>query len=290
MSLSAMVVGAGAVSPWGTGLPQAAPIPPSATSIRRGAEGEWKDEFRRFWPEAPARAGRMDRACRMCLLAARECLLSSGLVSSQWEEAGIVVGSRFSCLSSNDAFDRDLTAKGASLASPLLFSYTVAGAAAGEVSIAFSLRGPTLTVCAGDASGLAAMREGIRLIRRRRASRVLVGAFESLSLEAMEELGGRDGEGRLPFDGALFLLLEGEEEALSRGASRAMGVEVSPLSFDPHAEDGMTGPPGTEPSRWSGSVSPLLSLARSWYAGLPCREAVQHGPYRQEVALFAGGW
>ncbi len=175
---------------------------------------------RRQWPGAPARLGRMDRASRMTLLAGHEALLHAGLGSRDLSGAAVAMGTRFGCLLVNEAYHRGLLTKGYRLASPLLFGYTVPSAPAGELSIAAGLKGPNLTVMAGDASGGIAVARAAAWLRAGRAEVALAGGCDVqgdwLAQETVDR--GLIAGDPAPAEAAAVLVLERADHAAARGA------------------------------------------------------------------------
>ena len=70
------------------------------------------------------------------------------------QEIPLFFGTGLGEFSSTFQFLRSLTLRGAAGASPLAFQNSVHNAAAGHLSIAFGLRGPSETLCAGDLTTL----------------------------------------------------------------------------------------------------------------------------------------
>jgi hypothetical protein len=70
---------------------------------------------------------------------------------------GLYAASAYSCFETNAAFHRGFLEKGARLASPLLFPYTLPGAAASEAAQRFGLTGEYLVFPGGPATALASV-------------------------------------------------------------------------------------------------------------------------------------
>lgn len=290
-----VVTGAGACGAFGAGLdrllhadPRPVRLPVAGGTLPVGL---WDGEFRSVWPDAPDRFGRMDRACRMALLAAREAVVGAGLGTGDLASAGVVVGSRFGCLATNGAWHADLWERGARLAAPLLFGYTVASAPAGEISVAYGARGPNLTISAGDASSAAALREAARLIASGRAPRVLAGGYEAISPSVAQELHDRGWRGRrggaFPAEAAAFVVLEREDLALARGVPSApvLGIE---LSFDPDGgEPARPTSPGAHAGGWTFGASTVLEWARAFREGKAVDARIAGGPHGVRATLGA---
>lgn len=90
------------------------------------------------------------------------------------EHLGLVWGTRIGEIVPTARFLERLIQEGPERASPLSFQNSVYNAPAGHLSIALGLRGPSETVSAGGATGLAALLRGADLIRLGMASTVLV--------------------------------------------------------------------------------------------------------------------
>jgi len=223
------ITGVGAVGAFGVGLEALAaclggghPLQTQRYEVRGGAltVGQVSFKLRDHWPGVSRKLGRMDRGSRMFLLAGREALQGAGLAGADLSGTGVALGSRFGCLLVNEAYHRGLLTKGVRLASPLLFGYTVPSAPAGELSIAFGLTGPNLTVVSGDASGGGALARAAAWIRAGRARRVVAGGCDPQGPWLAQELwdrGIRDGRGPLPAEGAAALVLEPADEVRRRG-------------------------------------------------------------------------
>jgi 3-oxoacyl-[acyl-carrier-protein] synthase II len=139
-------------------------------------------------------------------------------------------------------------------ASPAIFTESVASAAASQVAISLRARGPSLTVTQRESGPLAAVGEGVRLLRSGRAHRVLVGAVEEMTpllhaiLDRFRALArDTDGSGEVarPFDrrrngflageGSTFLVLERGADAEARGRRPWCRIAAAFSAFDPSA-------------------------------------------------------
>ncbi len=178
------------------------------------------------WAGKEARLARMDRLCALTLVACDGALLDGALAPTapEWdgERTAIVFGSAFGCHATNEDYYRGLVRDGQLGASPRLFAYTLPSSPVGEVSIHYGVRGPATAWCNGLTSGLDAFAEGVALIERGRADRVLVCAAEVATPLLTRILAG-DGPS-LYADAALVdasaaLLLERAGDAARRGAT-----------------------------------------------------------------------
>ena len=203
--------------------------------------------------EARRRVGRLDRLCRLFLSATSLAVESAGLKISAAEadRYGLSFGTGFGCLLSDAEYNQKVTEHGPAAASPQLFAYTVSSAAAGEVSIAFGIKGPNLTVHMGFAAGLGAIGYGFDLIRMGKADAVLAGGADALGPALVRGLadmgllkplavGGlhpvpfRDVvPGVYPSEGAVVVVLERRDHARRRGARCWARLEGYAAGFEP---------------------------------------------------------
>lgn len=107
-------------------------------------------------------------------------------------DTGLYVASLHSCLETNTAFDRGLIEKGPRLASPLLFPYTLPGAASSEVAMSLGLLGPYLVFPGDAAAALAALLAALDAIEADEADRILVAAADVLGPETVQWLTDHD--------------------------------------------------------------------------------------------------
>jgi 3-oxoacyl-(acyl-carrier-protein) synthase len=155
----------------------------------------------------PPRLARMDRLCVLALAAADGALASAGLDPDALppERLAVVVGTRFGCHATNEAYYRGLRAEGAA-ASPRLFAYTLPSSPLGEVSIHLAARGPGETVASGRHAGLEALG---------RAARIVDVGSADVAIAIAVEVGG----GTLPAlgikceEGAVAFVVERERRA-----------------------------------------------------------------------------
>jgi hypothetical protein len=172
------------------------------------------------WSGRPARLPRMDRLCALALVAADGAVINAGLPPQALEgpRTAVVFGTAFGCHATNEAYYRDLLSGGSRAASPRLFAYTLPSSPVGEICIHFQITGPASTRAGGLTSGLEALIEGQRLLRRPPSGstndsidRVLVVAADVATPWLMKILGRTDLE-----DSAVALLLERREAAGDR--------------------------------------------------------------------------
>lgn len=193
----------------------------------------------------------VDRTSRLLLVAAQQALDASGWTPGMRadKDAGLVLGTTFCSVRTIAEFDRRGLQLGPSYASPLDFANSVINAAAGQAAIWHGLRGVNSTICAGEASGLAAIGCAVDLIRSGRSGALLAGGVEELCFESFVgylragRLCGANGTAfPVPFDarrngfalaeGAALLMLEDAEAAAARGASVLAEVLGHGSAFD----------------------------------------------------------
>lgn len=114
------------------------------------------------------------------------------------------------------------------------------------VARTLGIRGPVMAVAGGEASGMAAVVQGARLVARGEADVVIAGAAQALQRPLLEHLQGASAERALPFDrghagmvaaeGAAYVVIEAAEHAAGRGAETAIRIAGAAEVFDPAAE------------------------------------------------------
>jgi 3-oxoacyl-[acyl-carrier-protein] synthase II len=264
-----VVTGIGVVSPLGplpafwdglcSGASAIAPIEafdPGPTPPRCAARA------RDFQPKEhvkPALLRRMDRFSQMVVTACHTALADAALAltAAEAEEAGVVIGTAFGNLVESEQFLRGLFAKGPALANPLTFPNLVLNAPAGYVAIDLGLRGPSFTVCRGEASGEAALAVAYDTIVSGQADEIapiLFRAYKDLGVlsPTRERARWRDAdagapEWSSPFDrcrngfvmgeGAAMLVLERADRAAVRGApvyAEFAGYATQAVAASPH--------------------------------------------------------
>lgn len=192
--------------------------------------------------ERPRRASRWRRASdpdrpaqvpagtwrRMSRLARAVAAVSVPLVAERADRdrLPVVWGTAFGELVPTGRFLDRLFTEGPKRVSPLAFQNSVYNAPVGHLSIALGLRGPSETLSAGGATGLAALLRGAQILRSGAASAVLVVAGDDLNApvqRSYELLGGSR-----PVGEAVAAVLLGVEGAEAPGLSVQMGVAPAP--------------------------------------------------------------
>jgi 3-oxoacyl-[acyl-carrier-protein] synthase II len=158
---------------------------------------------------------------------------------------GIVLGTAFGCFLTNAAYQRRFAEGGPSAASPRLFAATVSNAAAGELSIAYRLGGPAVTLTAGSVAGLAAIAHAVDLIEAGQADALLAGGMDAAdaALERWIAAGGL--RASVPIgEGAGLLVLERTAHARARGARAYARIADTRVTFRADGPAETTAPSG----------------------------------------------
>ena len=199
---------------------------------------------------------RMSPPSRLALVAAAGALEEAGLAPTRDPDPDLAVVAAIAFGPSSFTtrlFDQILD-EGPSAASPALFTECVANAAVAQVDAVARAGGPSYALAQGEAGPLRAVARAASEVALGRARRALAGAVEEMPplvhalldrLGALAAPGGEHGEQGRPFDrdrrgfhaaeGATFLLLEEEAEALGRGATVAARLRGSGSAFDASA-------------------------------------------------------
>jgi 3-oxoacyl-[acyl-carrier-protein] synthase II len=206
---------------------------------------------------------RLDRVSRMAALAAREALAAAGLrqaaaigagapdpasgprpAGDPGAEVGIVLGTMTAGAVPLGEYLRGLWSEGPEAVSPMLFPFTVPNAPAAQCAILLGLRGPNLTVCRMEASGLGAIAEAAAIVGSGAAEILLAGgadevvpefhaAWRSLRMTARGGAAAFRGpfdaaaSGFAPGEGAYLVVVEAEEIARRRGAPVLAAIDAT---------------------------------------------------------------
>jgi 3-oxoacyl-[acyl-carrier-protein] synthase II len=182
----------------------------------------------------------LDRFSEFALASARMAIEDAGLVLPEEEqpEAGCIIGVGIGGLARIEACKELLLTKGPSRISPYTIPSIIANMAAGQISMAYNLKGPSYCTTSACSSGAHAIGEAAGWIRRGMASVMVVGGAESSitpigmgGFQAMFALSRRNDapeKASRPFDkgrdgfvsgeGAGVLVLESLSRAQARGA------------------------------------------------------------------------
>ncbi len=106
------------------------------------------------------------------------------------ERIGLVIGCAFAGQLGMIEFADEVRTQSARFVSPIHFPQTVGNYVAGAMARAFKIRGPNLTVAAGEISGLQAIATGCDLLSEGSADIVIAGGVEALSEALVRGLGG----------------------------------------------------------------------------------------------------
>lgn len=246
-----VVTGLGLVTPLGVGLGPtwsavlegksgAGPITLfDASPYQVGFACEVKDwDPTRYLPKKKVKE--LARSSELALVAAQLAMIDAGLEIAESEEAraGCIVGVTLGGLELIEETTLKVKERGPGRVSPYVIPAVCGNLAAGQISIAHRLKGPSFGVTSACATGAHAIGEAAEWIRRRRADVMLAGGTEAAitpvgigGFQAMRALSRRNdfpAEASRPFDvdrdgfvcgeGAGVLVLESAERAQGRGA------------------------------------------------------------------------
>lgn len=251
MSERVVVTGLGAVTPLGIG------VGPMWSSLLEGKSGaspitlfdaarfatRFACEVKNWDPSAfmdKKRTREMDRFSQFAFAAARMAVEDAGLELAEAEQrrAGCLLGVGMGGLVTLGDVEHTLQHKGPERLSPYSIPRILGNLAAGQISIAHGLRGPTYSTTSACATGAHAIGEALEWIRRGRADVMLAGGAEAAvtpvgigGFQAMHALSRRNEAPELasrPFDrgrdgfvcgeGSGVLVLESLTRAKRRGA------------------------------------------------------------------------
>jgi hypothetical protein len=204
------IAGAGAVGPDGLGL-EAKRL--RAAAVRKVPEGlPLKEGF----PLAATRW--LDPASLWWLNAVRQALAGRPeMDAGQAQVVGLGWGPTYPLTE----LLQKVRDEGFSAMNPALFPFSVGNAPAGQAGILLGLRGPTLTLHAKEAAGLAAVVEGCRLLGGGLADRCVAGGVDHLEPFLHRVIGPLRGKGALPpGEGAYAVALERREGVPQDGGVR----------------------------------------------------------------------
>lgn len=173
-----------------------------------------------------------DRFAQFALAAAAQAMAQSGLEVGQGHDCGAIIGTSGGGLGTSDAAYRAVYAEGRNRVAPLTVPKLMPNAAAGQVSMAYGLRGPVFAVSSACASGNHAIGLACHLIRSGAVRAMLAGGAEAMlcfggikaweGLRVMSERACRPfsltRDGMVQGEGAAVFVLEERETALARGA------------------------------------------------------------------------
>jgi len=271
-----VVTGMGAVTPIGVGVDNFwASVKESKVGIVPISYFDTTDykakvaaEVHDFNPKAymdPKSARRMERFSQFAVAASKEALEDAGIDMSKEDpyRAGVSIGSGVGSLPLLEKEVLKLQEKGPSRVAPLFIPMFVSNMAAGNVSIAFGLKGKSINVVTACATGTHSIGEAFRTIQHGEADIMVAGGTESCicpigvagftSLTALSTSEDplrasipfdKDRNGFVMGEGAGSVVLESLDHALARGAKIYAEVAGYGATSDAYhvtspAEDGM---------------------------------------------------
>jgi 3-oxoacyl-(acyl-carrier-protein) synthase len=250
-----VLTGAGAVSPYGIGVDRlrAGIESGRAAGIESGIPAVVVGDPLASGDFAPLAWRRLDRVSKMAVIAVRESIAAAGIGDPA--PAGIVLGTMTAGTTPLEEYLGTMAADGIDAASPMIFPFTVSNAPAAQCSILIGLKGPGLTVCRMEASGLGAVVVGCDLIRAGAAPVVVAGGADDrppLLLEAWRRLrlipragAPPPAAGFVPGEGAYMVTLEPADAARARGApirAEILGAGMAHAGRGPRRRPGVIGP------------------------------------------------
>jgi 3-oxoacyl-[acyl-carrier-protein] synthase II len=198
----------------------------------------------------------LDRFIEFAIAAAKMAVADAGLELSDEErtEAGCFIGVGLGGLATLERVKEVLVTKGPSKLSPYSIPAIIGNLAAGQVSIACGLKGPSYATTSACSSGAHGIGEAVEWIRRGRASVMVAGGAEATitpigigGFQAMFALSRRNDDPKRasrPFDldrdgfvcgeGSAVLVLESLARAKARGARIYGEVTGYGASSDAH--------------------------------------------------------
>lgn len=210
-------------------------------------EGQWQahvaGQVKDWNPETyidPREAKRLDRSAQFAMAAVADAVKASGIDFSTMppERAGVAFGSGVGGISTIEDGHSLLLERGPKRLGPLTVPKLMVNASAGNISIAYGLRGPATAQATACASSGNAIGEAVETMRRGRADVMIAGGTEAAitplcvgAFQAMKALSGNKEPTKAsrPFDasrdgfvlaeGAAAFVLETEEHAKARGAT-----------------------------------------------------------------------
>jgi 3-oxoacyl-(acyl-carrier-protein) synthase len=197
-------------------------------------------------PEIPAmKARRFDRGSQFAILACTQAITEARYdIAAAPEAIGIAMGTGSAGAGALTEFLRVLFVESPEAAPPFHFPNTVANAPASQVSIELKILGPNVTITQKDPSGLNALLFASLAIASGRAGAMIAGAVDewnavyAMGFDQVSALKGeKRASGIVQGEGAFALLLEREEDAVSRGVrllARLCGIGTSGIPSEPY--------------------------------------------------------
>jgi len=246
-----VITGLGAISPvgntaaelWQALLAGKSGIGPITRFDAAEYDAKIAGEVKGFEPTAyidKKEARRMDRFTQFAIAAAKMALDDSGIDLAQADKSriGSFVGSGIGGMDTLHDQYKNLFEKGPNRVSPFFIPMMIANMAAGQVSIAFGLQGPSSCVVTACATGTNCIGDAMKVIQRGDADVMVAGGTEAAispagmaGFCAMKALSTRndapekasrpferDRDGFVMGEGSGIVVLESLEHALARGA------------------------------------------------------------------------
>jgi 3-oxoacyl-[acyl-carrier-protein] synthase II len=246
-----VVTGVGAVTPLGVGARTLHERWSAGVSGIADGEGACLD----FDPSdflSNKEARRADRFTQLALAACAEALADAGWQDElpyDPERIGCVLGTGVGGIATLTGGQDTLRERGGMYVSPLAVPLMMSNAAAGALSMAHGLQGPSYAVSSACASGAHAIGSALRMLQNGEAHAVVTGGSEAgltpLARAAFSALDALSASGiSRPFDarrdgfvmgeGAAVLVLEREDAAHARGARMLGTIKGYGASSDAH--------------------------------------------------------
>ncbi len=265
-----VITGIGAITPIGLGAQAVWEAMRTGTSGITSLEGAEFAEFEDQWQARVAghvtgwdagdhidarEARRLDRSAQFGMAAVAQAVEASGIDFSamQPERAGIAFGTGVGGISTIEDGHSTLLKRGPKRLSPLTVPKLMVNATAGNVSIAYGLRGPATAMATACASSGNAIGEALETMRRGRAEVMIAGGTEAAitplcvgAFQAMKALSTNpdpvkasrpfdvDRDGFVLAEGAAAFILETEAHAKARGATILATLAGWAASADAH--------------------------------------------------------
>jgi 3-oxoacyl-[acyl-carrier-protein] synthase II len=167
---------------------------------------------------------RSDKLSKMCVLAASDALIDSGIENISQKRIGIILASAFGPHVTTFGFLDGIIDYGDAAVSPTMFSNSVHNAATSYISMSLDIKGPTLTITQFRLSFQAAMQLAETWLSQGRCDFILAGAVDQygdvLGYVSDQKLNtAKDGKIKpftfkptcqVPGEGAVFFLLSKE--------------------------------------------------------------------------------
>lgn len=267
MNKRAVVTGIGVVSPVGNNLEEfwdnlvagKSGVGPITRFDTKGYTSRIAAEVKDFDPAEyidRKEARRMDRFAQYAVAGTAMAVSNAGLDLEKLNRArcGVIMGSGVGGIETLEQQHRNLLERGPGRVSPFFIPMMISNMGAGQVAIIYGLRGFNITTTSACASSTNAIGDAFKLIQRGQADLVITGGTEApitslavagfCSMKALSTRNEDPAGSSRPFDadrdgfiigeGAVILVLEEMEHALSRGAGILAEVTGYGASCDAH--------------------------------------------------------